>query len=342
MTEGMGEMPKITQLEPVGTPHELVSSSVLEGVSMNLAKRNEMIPLYEYFERANKKPRGFEGGDKDLNSHNETFIFKEGNEIKLHDLAEFQEMLRLGGFNADLLGVQAIGNKNQVVAAMVQGVDEQKANSGYERPTVSEGPHMIVAPYAYDKDGKLHIFRLIQHRTGSASIDTVRGFMDAQTLTTGSHVYKVEGSEANVQKNLQRMIKEEAGEKFLKVRKVEYLGSHVVNKSFVVSPSALFGVEVDYEAFTQLKNVLSPEEAQRRKDTMEHEGLTEIVIDMTPEQYVHYKTDPTISKDMAADSATDIIMMGHLLQNQREGAPNKISRAATGVKNFFGGKRTAA
>lgn len=310
-------LPPITNIEPVGKPHELISASTLEGVSMDMEKRNQMIPLYEYLAKEGGKNRGTEGGDADLNSHKETLIVKEGGEIKLKDLSEFSEMLRLGGFNADLLGVQSLGNANQMVAAQVQGVNEKNPKSGFERPTVSEGPHMIICPYAYDREGKLHVFRTIQHRTGSAGVDTPRGFMDSETLATGKHVYKVKGSESKVGDNLKRIVKEEGGEKFLKIKKVQFLGSHVVNKSFVVSPSALFGVEIDYEEFTKLKNVLSPEEATRRYNQKEHEGLTDIVIDMTADQYVHYKTDPNISKDLAADSPTDIIMMKHLLENQK-------------------------
>ncbi len=316
MTEG--EMPRITNLEPVGKAHELVSAATLDGASIDIATRREMVPLFEYLGRENTKPRGSEGGNKDLNSHTETFIIKEDGQIKLKDLSQLQEMLRLAGFNADLLGVQSIGNPNQKVNAVVQGINEKEpGTTGFERPTVSEGPHMIIAPYSYDKDGKLHVFRTIQYRTGSAAVDTPRGFMDAETLASGKHVYKVEGSESKVQDNLKRIIKEEGGEKFLNIKKVDFLGAHIVNKSFVTSPSALFGVEVDYDTFTQLKNVLSPEEAARRNEQREHEGLTDIIIDMTPDQYVHYKTDPAISKDMAADSATDIIMMKHLLQNQK-------------------------
>jgi len=324
-----GEIPRITNLEPSGKPHELVSASTLEGASMDLKTRREMIPLFEYLGRENAKPRGTEGGNTDLNSHKETFILREDGQIKLKDLSDLQKMLQLAGFNADLLGVQSIGNPNQTVNSVVQGVNENDPLSGFERPTVSEGPHMIVAPYAYDKNGKLHVFRTIQYRTGSASVDTPRGFLDAQTLASGKHIYKVEGSEGKVTDNLKRIIKEEGGEKFLNIKKVNFLGAHVVNKSFVTSPSALFGVEIDYDTFTKLKNVLSPEEAKRRNDQREHEGLTDIIIDMTPDQYVHYKTDPKISKDLAADSATDIIMMKHLIENQK---PEEKSKEPTPVK----------
>ena len=316
MAETLSHAPNVVKFEPIGQPHPLVSQHGLDRVTSEMEKRNQMVPLYEYLSREVSKPRGFEGGDKDLNSHNETFIFKEGDEIKLHDLAQFKDMLQAAGFQAELLGVQAIGNSIQMVSAQVQGIDEENLYSGYERPTISEGPHMIVAPYAYDRMGRLHVFRTIQQRTGKASIDTVRGFMDAETLSTGQHLYKIDGAQDKVQSNLHRIVKEEGGEKFLKIKKVSYLGSHVVNKSFVVSPSALFGVEVDYDTFCKFQNVLSPEEVKRRQIARDHEGLTGVVLDMTPEQYVHYKTDPTLSKDLAADSATDMIMMGHLLKNR--------------------------
>jgi hypothetical protein len=330
-----GEIPRIHNLQPVGREHELVNAATLEGVSMDIKTRREMIPLFEYLGKDFAKPRGFEGGINDLNSHKETYIVRENNQIKLKDLSELQEMLRLAGFNADLLGVQSIGNANQNVNAVVQGINEsERSTTGFERPTVSEGPHMIIAPYAYDENGKLHVFRTIQYRTGSAAVDTPRGFMDSETLSSGKHIYKIEGSEGKVEENLKRIIKEEGGDKFLDIRAVNFLGAHVVNKSFVTSTSALFGVEVNYETFTKLKNVLSPQEAARRKEQQEHEGLTDIIIDMTPEQYVHYKTDPSISKDLAADSATDIIMMKHLLENQRVEEEKELKQHRSFL-NFF-------
>lgn len=187
MPEG-GEISHITTLEPVGQKHELADPKFLEGLSMKIEPRKKMIPLYQYLDKVHGKPRGQEGGTKDLNSPAEQFIVKEGDEIKLKNLTELQEMLKLGGFNADILGVQSVGQKNQMVTAVVQDVDPNNPQSGYERPVVSEGPHMIIAPYAYDKDGKLHVFRTVQFRTGKASIDTARGLLDADTLASGQHV----------------------------------------------------------------------------------------------------------------------------------------------------------
>ncbi len=307
-------IPRVTTFEPTGTPHELANPKFLEGLSMKIEPRRKLVPLFEYLKGAQNKPRGQEGGQTDLNSHFEQFIVREGGEIKLKDLSEFSEMLRLAGFNADLLGVQSVGNKNQQVTAVVQDVDPNNPQSGYERPVTAEGPHMIIAPYATDENGQLHVFRTVQFRTGSAGIDTARGFLDAQTLSSGQHIYKVEGSEGKVQENLRRIIKEEGGEKLLNIKKVQFLGAHTVNKSFVTSPSALFAVEVDYETFTQLKNVVSAEEAARRKFEFEQQGLTDMILDMTPEQYVHYKTNPSLAKDMASDSATDIVMMDFLMR----------------------------
>ena len=311
-------------MEPVGKPHELVSTQMLEGGSMDIKTRREMLPLFEYFGQEYAKPRGTEGGNKDLNSHKETLIIKEGNEIKLKDLNEFQGMLKQAGFNADLLGVHSIGNTNQTITSQVQGINEnERKTTGFERPTVSEGPHMIMVPFAYDKEGNIHVFRTVQYRTNSAGIDTPRGFMDAETLKSGKHVYKVKGSEAKIDENIKKIIKEEGGEKFLKIKKVNFLGSHIVNKSFVTSPSALFGVEVDYEEFIKLRDVVSPEEAARRHEQKEHEGLTDIIIDMTAEQYVNYKTNPDIPKDMAADEPSDIVIMKHLFENQKPAEAKK-------------------
>lgn len=333
MPEG-GEISHITTLEPVGQKHELADPKFLEGLSMKIEPRKKMIPLYQYLDKVHGKPRGQEGGTKDLNSPAEQFIVKEGDEIKLKNLTELQEMLKLGGFNADILGVQSVGQKNQMVTAVVQDVDPNNPQSGYERPVVSEGPHMIIAPYAYDKDGKLHVFRTVQFRTGKASIDTARGFLDADTLASEQHIYKVEGSEEKVKENLGKIIKEEGGDKFLKIKGVNFMGAHVVNRSFVTSPSALFGVEVDYDTFSQLKNVVSPEEAARRKEQFEHEGIMDMILDMTPDQYVNYKTNSSLSKDMAADSATDIVMLQHLfteLQKEKT-KPSTLPTIATETK----------
>lgn len=328
MSEG-GEISHITNLEPVGQKHELADPKFLDGLSVKVEPHRQMVPLFQYLDKIHGKPRGSEGGEKDLNSPVEQLIIKEGSEIKLKNLTQLQEMLRTGGFNADILGVQSVGQKNQMMTSVVQDVDPDKPTSGYERPVIAEGPHMIIAPYAYDKDGKLHVFRTVQFRTGKASIDTARGFLDAQTLASGEHIYKVEGSEAKVQENLGKIIKEEGGNKFLKIKKVNFMGAHVVNRSFVTSPSALFGVEVDYDTFSQLKNVVSPDEAARRKEQFEHEGIMDMILDMTPDQYVNYKTNPSLSKDMAADSATDIVMLQHLFTELQKEKTKPATTAPT-------------
>jgi hypothetical protein len=314
MPEMSPELPKATTIKPIGKENEIVTPIALDKTSFRLSDRKKMIPLFEYLQKADGLKRGTEGGGKDLNSHLETFIVKENGEIKLKDLNELQEMFTLGGLNVEVMGVHSIANKgrNQVVSGTVQDVDKNNSSSGYERPTIAEGPHMILGVYAKDKDGKLHIFRTVQMRGGQASVDTFRGFADSKTLASGKHIYQVEGSEQKVNDNITKIVKEEGGEKFLNIKKVEFLGSHVVNKTFVTSPSALFAVEIDYDTFVKSKNVVTEEEAKRQKEQFEHEGITDIVVDMTVEEYEHYKTNPAISKDMAADSATDTILIRHL------------------------------
>lgn len=194
---------------------------------------------------------------------------------------------------------------------MVQGIDRTKPMSGFERPTVAEGPHMILAPFAVDKDGQLHVFRTIQMRTGEAVIDTPRGFADAQTLENGQQMYDVEGSANKVTTNMKRIVGEESGDA-LQIKRVVFLGSPKVNSSFVTSKSAIFGVEVDYDHFVTAQKIVTPEELKRRQDQFEHEGLVGDVLDITLPQYVEYKRNSDLAKDMAADFGTDTVVIDFL------------------------------
>jgi len=297
---------------PRGETHPLAQAPVLEDVRRTMGPKQEIVPLVDYLRDIAGKPRGSAtGGKEDLNSHNEEFIVKDAQGIRVASLSELQNLLKSQGLDVEVLGVQSIGNPNQKVTAVVQGVDRSKPQSGFERPTVAEGPHMILAPFAIDKDGQLHVFRTIQMRTGEAVIDTPRGFADAKSLESGEQMYDVENSGEKVTANMKRIVGEESGDA-LQIRRIIYLGAPRVNGAFVTSKSAIFAVEVDYDAFIKAQKVVSPEELQRRKEQFEHEGLVGDVLDITLPQYANYKRDSQISKDMAADFGTDTVVIDFL------------------------------
>jgi len=295
-----------------GEGHPLTQASVLEDVRQTMGPKQEMVPLVDYLRDVAGKPRGSAtGGKEDLNSHNEEFIIKDAQGIHVTSLSELQNLLKSQGLDVEVLGVQSIGNPNQKVTAVVQGVDKSKPQSGFERPTVAEGPHMILAPFSIDKAGALHLFRTIQMRTGEAVIDTPRGFADAKSLEGGQQMYDVENAEEKVTANMQRIVGEESGDA-LQIKRIVYLGAPRVNGAFVTSKSAIFGVEVDYDAFIKAQKVVSPEELQRRKEQFEHEGIVGDVLDITLPEYANYKRDSQVSKDMAADFGTDTVVIDFL------------------------------
>lgn len=148
-------------------------------------------------------------------------------------------------------------------------------------------------------------------------------------------MYEVENAGDRVKANMTRVIGEEAGERLLNIKRVVYLGAPRVNSSFVTSKSALFGVEVDYETFVQANKVVSDEEFARRKEQLGHEGLMGVVLDMNLDQYVDYKRDSEISRDLAADSATDIVVMDYLAEHLGE-VKAKLLKKEQGRKSFVG------
>ncbi len=304
---------RIERNKPEGPANALAHKGILDMVTERMLPKQELVPLVDYLRDIGEKPRGTKGGTEDLNSHQEEFILKEGEEIRLASLEELRDLLRSQGLNVDILGVQSIGNPNQRVTAVVQGVDRNNPKSGYERPVVSEGPHMILAPYAVDKKGELHLFRTIQMRTGEAVIDTPRGFADQKSLEGGQQMYDVEGAGDRVEGNMKRVLGEEAGEA-LRIKRVVFLGAPRVNTSFVTSRSAMFAVEVDYEAFLKSKKVVTETELQRRREQFEHEGIVGDVLDFPLSEYITYKNDPEISKDMASDFGTDTVVLNFLAE----------------------------
>ncbi len=309
----MNDMEQIIERNrPKGEAHQLARASVMEDVTRTMLPRQEMVPLVTYLTEIAGKPRGSAtNGKEDLNSHKEELIIRDPEGIRVASLTELQDLLSSQGLNVEVLGIQSIGNPNQQVNAMVQGVDRAKPASGFERPTVAEGPHMILAPFAIDRDGQLHLFRTIQMRTGEAVIDTPRGFADTKSLESGQQMYDVENSGDRVSANMKRIVGEESGDA-LKIKRVVFLGAPRVNSSFVTSKSAVFGVEVDYDAFITAQKVVTQEELQRRQAQFEHEGIVGDVLDITLPQYVDYKRDADLAKDMAADFGTDTVVIDFL------------------------------
>lgn len=310
---------------PHGQGHPLAQPEVLRDVAETMRPKQEVIRLVDYIRDVGGKPRGTEGGEKDLNSHFEEFIVKEEAGIRTASLAEVTTALSLFGVSFEILGVQSIGNKNQKIEAVVQGVNRDNPKSGFERPRVDEGPHMILAPFAFDRQGQLHLFRTIQYRTGEAEIDTPRGFADAKALESGQQMYDVEGAGEKVMANMKRIVGEESGDA-LQIKKVVFLGAPSVNRSFVTSKSAMFAVEVDYDAFITAQKVVSEAELQRRREQEEHEGLTGDILDITLPQYADYKRNSDLAKDMAADFGTDTVVIDFLERKLTDLAKKEASQ----------------
>ncbi len=306
----------IERSKPEGESHALAHQGVLDMITEQNASKQEVIRLVDYLKNVAGKPRGkATGGKEDLNSHNEEFILRQGGEIVLFSLSQLQSLLQDRGLDVEILGVQSIGNENQTVEAVVQGLNRDNPQSGYERPVVSEGPHMILAPYAVDKKGQLHLFRTIQMRTGEAVIDTPRGFAEKKQLENGEQMYEeIEKNGEKITGNMKRIVSEESGDA-LKIKKVVYLGSPRLNSSFVVSKSAIFGVEVDYDTFMKNKKIITQKELERRRKVFEHEGIVGDVLDIPLSEYINYKRDSKLSKDMAADFGTDTVVINFLAEN---------------------------
>ena len=76
-------LPNIARNQSTGEKHPLADQSQLDRVSHLMEGVQDMVPLAIYLKDIAGKPRGTEGGNKDLNSHFEEFIVKEGGEIKV-------------------------------------------------------------------------------------------------------------------------------------------------------------------------------------------------------------------------------------------------------------------
>jgi len=91
--------------------HPLANVSVMVEVTENMAPKQEMVPLVDYLRDIAGKPRGSAtGGREDLNSHNEEFIVKDAEGIRIASLPELQSLLSGQGLDVEVLGVQSIGN----------------------------------------------------------------------------------------------------------------------------------------------------------------------------------------------------------------------------------------
>lgn len=287
----------------------------LKSETAEVREKQTMMSLADFLKNCTKS-RGPKGGREDLGSHFEEFIIKEGSEISVVNLEDLQKKLLQAGVDLEIMGVQSWGNAFQKVEATVHGVDPSNPESGYERPTVAEGPHMVLVPYAFDEKGEMHIFRTLQQRTGEVVLDTPRGFAPKKEREDGTVQYDIDSpdAESRVEGNLKKVLKDETGKGLLKIKKITYLGAPRVNTSFVTSQSAMFAVEVDYDNFLKHQNITSPEEIQRQEEQYEHEGMLGKILDMNVDEYLSYRSSSEINRDLTADSPSDMIVMDFLYE----------------------------
>jgi hypothetical protein len=283
--------------------HPLTTPSFLSNQTKILNPSFQTIPLIQFLEN---------GGVRNDNRQRETFIVKKNDVICEMSLEEIQEITSSNDFQ--ILGVKTIGNKYQKVTATVQGHDPKNPQSGFERPIVEEGPHMVICVFAYDQEGKLRIFRTLQMRNNRMYVDTIRGFAEITMLETGEVLYDLQNAEATIYQNIVKVIKNEGGKKFLDIKKITFLGPPIPNSTFVQSQSAMFAVEVDYNTFRINQCVADAEEINRRKNQFNHEGLTEYVLDLSVAEYIGYKLNSEIVHDMTADWVSDTVLQYYFTQ----------------------------
>ena len=294
----------------VSLEHPIINPHTMKEIFEQYKDSFQTIPLEGYLDMG-LKIRG--SGNGTLNSHDETFIVRTQN-------GAMMVKSRLDIHPDDIiLGVSSWGNKFQMIEAVVQGYNPNDPNSGFERPILHEGPHMIIGLYAFDKErkgkedycydtrGDLHLFRTLQLRNNQLIVDTPRGFAEAKMLETGEQVYNADPEQ--VTKNLMRIVKEEAGS--LQIKHIKFLGADICNTTCITSLSALYAVEINYESFLKFSGVVSENEARRRTEQLTHEGLIGKIFDLTVGDYLTYRSDPNIIKDMAADRISDYIIMTH-------------------------------
>lgn len=306
--------PPIERMKPKGRVHPGVQKVSLSNFTEVAGATKGMQDLAGFIREAVSKNPGIDPTEvrSNHNPHLESFIVANKGQIEVVSLSDLQAQLVLAGVETQILGVQSIGNPHQKVEAMVQGINPDDPKSGFERPTLAEGPNVVLAPYAFDNSGHLHVFRTLQHRTGEVVVDTPRGFADHETLVKGKPLDDLDNAEGNVRANLKRVLGEETGEALLDIKKIKYLGSPRANTTFVTSTNEYFGVEVDYDTFIRHSKVISKQELERRQEQYDHEGLVGSIIDMDATEYANYKRDSSIPRDLDADGVTDIVVIDFL------------------------------
>lgn len=276
--------------------HPIINPKVLKVIFEQYKDSFQTKDLKEYLEMG-LKTRG--SGDDTLNSHDETFIVRTQNGAMV-----VKNRLDIHS-NDTILGVNSWGNRFQMIEAVVQGYNPDNLNSGFERPVLREGPHMVIGLYAFDRKGILHIFRTLQMRNNRLIVDTPRGFAETKMLENGEQIYDADPQQ--VKKNLLKIVKEEVGS--LRIKNIDFLGADICNTSCITSLSALYTVEIDYESFLKFSGIISNDEANRRAKQFAHEGLIGKIFDLTVKEYLTYRKDPSIIKDMTADRVSDFIAM---------------------------------
>ncbi len=76
MTEQADTTLEIQKNEPGSATHPLANQETLSRVNEMMEGKNDIVSMATYFREIAGKPRGIEGGQKDLNSHFEEFVIR--------------------------------------------------------------------------------------------------------------------------------------------------------------------------------------------------------------------------------------------------------------------------
>lgn len=275
----------------------LVTKEVFSSILKEEKENFQTIPLKKYLEKR-LKPRG--SGQGTLNSHKEQVLTSH---FKKEDLLE----------SSNPIALLTWGNKYQMIIGTVQGYNPNDPESGFERPVLEEGPHMVIGLYSLDSKGDLHLFRTIQIRNNRVLLDTPRGFATQKILENGEQIYNLEPDQIII--NLNEIMAKETGK--LVIESITFLGADISNSSCIISQSALFAVKINHDKFLDFSKLITSEESQRRSQQFKHEGLIGGIIDMSTKDYLAYKNNPKIIKDMTADKISDLILI-NFLSNPKE------------------------
>jgi hypothetical protein len=336
------ELPRIRVNRPLGQPP--VTPEFLQSITLSHAAEHQTLGLFPYLQRkvTERKALGKEADPiqirENLNPHRETFIVASVDGVTEVSREALQASITAGD-KPQIVGISRWANdgNNQVVEARVHGVSPVReeqigegAVTGFERPTVIEGPHMDVALYGFDANNVLHVIRTVQLRQGKAVIDTVRGFATAEERENGIQMYDLDQAQDAIVANITKLLGEEAGQ--LQVEQMIYLGTTIPNTTFTDSQTAFFAVQVNYEAFIKAqKSVLSLQEAVRRQEAFEHEGIVSHFIDMTVDQYMELMRNSGIPMDATANYGTSFVVMDEMMQ-QREKLAQENTRLTAALR----------